>query len=171
MKKTPKSSNPPPLRGRAARLQGARVGGGRARHLQVKIELWHQDSRSISATIRPRPSSGFGPNCDGGRLKISDFDDRFQSDHSSLISPAWSRNCLSRSTAAFMPDGKRTMRKERTGWRFMVVGSSGSPMQRSCGTSKASSRPSDQHSSLERTPLRILLRRMLSPPQGGRVDH
>lgn len=170
MKKTTTSNFPPPLRGREARPQGARVGGGQAHCLHAKIELCHRDSRPIfERTSRPQ-SSDSGSSYAAAKLKIAAFAGRCRLALSSSTLHALNESFLSKSTAGSMPGERCMMPRGLGGWSPGVVAFSGSQTPMSCGTSKSYCRISDQHLSLERPPLRILLRRMLPPPQGGRVD-
>lgn len=170
MRKSPKSSNPPPLRGREARPQGARVGGRHAPCLQAKIEICHRDSRDIfERTLRPQ-SSGSGSSCAAAKLKTAAFAGRCRLAPSSSTLHASNESFLLKSTVASTPGENCMMLGGLGGWSPGVIAFSESQTPMSCGTSKRYCRISDQHLSLERTPLRILLRRMLPPPQGGRVD-
>lgn len=152
MRKSRKSNNPPPLRGREARPQGVRVGGGHAPRLHVKIESFHQDSRIIfERTPRPQ-SSASGSSYAAARLKAAAFADRCRLAPSLSTSHALNESYLSKSTAGSMPGERCMMPRGLGGWRHVDTGFSECQTPMSCGTSKRYCRISDQHSSVDSPP-------------------
>lgn len=152
MRQTPISNNPPPLRGRGVRPQGARVGGGHAPSQHAKIELCHRNSRDISEGVLRRPNSGFGPSFAAAKLKTAAFAARCRLAPSSSTLHALSESFLSKSTAVSTPGENCMMPRGLGGSSPVDIGSCGSQIPKSCGTSKRYCRLSDQHLSLEKTP-------------------